>query len=306
MPLKLIFMGTPDFAVPILKSINNSEHKILSVYTKPPKQRDRGQKINLSPVNLYSNEIGLNVRYPKTLNNESEFHFIKSLSPDVVVVVAYGKLLPAKILNIGKIKFLNIHASLLPRWRGAAPIQRSIMEMDRETGVSIMQITPELDAGPYMLQEKINIEKNDNYLSLSDKLSTLGSKAILKSLNMIENNNYNFIKQEAAKVTYAKKIDKQESEINWNETSKRIIAKINGLNPFPGVWFKHKGVRLKIIKAVEVNENGDRGQILDNNLTIGCKENAIRILSIQKEGKKILSADEFLAGYKIVKGEILT
>lgn len=306
MALKLIFMGTPEFAVPILKKIYESKHKVLSVFTQTPKKSKRGQKVNISPVHQLANKLDINIKYPENLNDENEYKFIQNLNPDVVVVVAYGKMIPTKILSIQNIKFINIHASILPRWRGAAPIQRAIIDMDSETGVSIMKIVPELDAGPYMLQKKIKIEKEDNYSTLSNKLSILGSELILKSLKLIEEKNYKFINQDEKKVTYAKKIDKLESKINWDMPSKNLIAKINGLTPNPGVWFTHNNSRLKIIKAVEVNQNGETGKILDDNLTIACKEKAIKILLIQKEGKKILSSKEFLAGHKIEKGEKLT
>ncbi len=306
MALKLIFMGTPEFAVPILKNIYKSNHKILSVYTQPPKKSHRGQKINISPVHKFAKEIKVEVKYPESLNNDNELKYIKNLCPDVVIVVAYGKIIPTKILNIQNINFINIHASILPRWRGAAPIQRAILEMDNETGISIMKIVPKLDAGPYMMQEKVKIEKEDNYSSLSNKLSILGSELILKSLKLIEEKNYKFIEQDENKIKYAKKIDKKESKINWDMPSRNIIAKINGLSPYPGVWFNHKNSRFKIIKAVEVDKKGDTGKILDNNLTIACKEKAIKILFIQKEGKKILSSKEFLTGYKIKKGDQLT
>ena len=305
MGLKLIFMGTPEFAVPILKSLKESEHQILSVYTQPPKKSKRGQQINISPVHKFSNKFKINVRSPNSLNKEEEINFFKKLNPDVVVVVAYGKIIPPQLLSLKNIKFLNIHASLLPKWRGAAPIQRAIMEGDDETGISIMQIISELDAGPYMLQEKIKIDKKDNYISLSKKLCNLGSKLILKSLKLIEQNNYKFVEQNKNNITYAKKIDKKESEIDWSLSASNIIAKINALNPFPGVWFLHKGVRFKIIEAIEVDQSGQIGEVLDNNLTVACKQKAIRVLSIQKEGKKILKTKDFLAGYKIQNGEKL-
>ncbi len=305
MGLKLIFMGTPEFSVPILKSLKESEHQILSVYTQPPKKSNRGQHMNFSPVHQFSNKFKINVRAPNLLNKEEEINFFKKLNPDVVVVVAYGKIIPSQILNLKNIKFLNIHASLLPKWRGAAPIQRAIMEGDDETGISIMQIISELDAGPYMLQEKIKIDKKDNYISLSKKLCNLGSKLILKSLKLIEQNNYKFVEQNKKNITYAKKINKKESEIDWSLPASNIIAKINGLNPFPGVWFLHKGARFKIIEAIEVDQNGQIGEVLDNNLTVACKQKAIRVLLIQKEGKKILKTKDFLAGYKIQNGEKL-
>ena len=304
MALKIIFMGTPDFAVKILNSIIDSKHNVLAVYTQSPKKSNRGQKINISSVQDFSEKKQIKVRTPQKLDLEEKM-FIQKLKPDVVIVVAYGKLIPPEILDIKNIKFINVHASLLPRWRGAAPIQRSIMEMDKETGISIMKIIPELDAGPYMIQEKIKIEKSDNFKSLSDKLAILGSSLTIKALDLIENNTFNFKEQDNAAATYAKKVDKNETEIKWNLPAKNLIAKINGLSPYPGVWFKHQDVRIKILKAIEIEQSGEIGEILDNNLTVACKENAIQILSVQKAGKKILNTKEFLSGYSIKKGEKL-
>ena len=304
MALKIIFMGTPDFAVKILNSIIDSKHNLLAVYTQSPKKSNRGQKINISSVQDFSEKIQIKVRTPQKLDLEEKM-FIQKLKPDVVIVVAYGKLIPPEILDIKNIKFINVHASLLPRWRGAAPIQRSIMEMDKETGISIMKIIAELDAGPYMIQEKIKIEKSDNFKSLSDKLAILGSSLTTKALDLIETNTFNFKEQDNAAATYAKKVDKNETEIKWNLPAKNLIAKINGLSPYPGVWFKHQDVRIKILKAIEIEQSGEIGEILDNNLTVACKENAIQILSVQKAGKKILNTKEFLSGYSIKKGEKL-
>ena len=304
MALKIIFMGTPFFAVPILESILNSEHQVLAVYAQNPKKSNRGQKLNISPIHQFSKINNIQVRSPITLDQE-ETKFIKNMTPDVVVVVAYGKIIPKEILEIKNVKFINIHASLLPKWRGAAPIQRSLIEMDKETGISIMKIVQKLDAGPYLIQERIKIEKNDNYNSLSNKLANLGSKLILQSLNLIEKNNYNLTEQNEDLATYAKKIEKHESEIKWNTPAKKIIAKINGLSPFPGAWFIHKNNRIKIFKAIEVDQIGKSGEVLDNNLTIACEQKAIKVLSLQKQGKKIISAKEFLTGYQIKKGENL-
>ena len=305
MALKIIFMGSPEFAVPSLKSINNSKHNLLHVYTQSPKKSKRGQKTNISSIHHISKILKLNVRHPEDLNDEEEIKYFEKLKPDVVVVAAYGKIIPKKLLDIKKIKFINLHASLLPKWRGAAPIQRSIMNMDKETGISIMKIINKLDAGPYMLQKKILIQKDDNYMSISNKLANLGSITILDALEMIEKNNFKWFDQDETQATYAKKILKKESEVDWNQNADQLIAKIKGLNPFPGVWFKHKNIKIKIIDAIEVNQSGDIGEILDENLIVACKNNAIKILSIQKEGKKILKTKEFISGYKIEKGEHL-
>ena len=305
MALKIIFMGSPEFAVPSLKSINNSKHNLLYVYTQSPKKSKRGQKTNISSIHHNSKILKLNIRHPEDLNDEEEIKYFEKLKPDVVVVAAYGKIIPKKLLDIKKIKFINLHASLLPKWRGAAPIQRSIMNMDKETGISIMKIINKLDAGPFMLQKKILIQKDDNYMSISNKLANLGSRIILDALEMIEKNNFKWFDQDETQATYAKKILKKESEVDWNQNADQLIAKIKGLNPFPGVWFKHKNIKIKIIDAIEVNQSGDVGEILDKNLIVACKNNAIKILSIQKEGKKILKTKEFISGYKIEKGEHL-
>jgi methionyl-tRNA formyltransferase len=305
MSLKILFMGTPEFAVPILKSINDSDHKILAVYTQPPSKRSRGQRIIESPIHTLSKNFNYNIRCPKNLESKDELKYIKELSPDVVVVAAYGQIIPEKFLNVLNILFLNVHASLLPRWRGAAPIQRSIMEMDDETGITIMKIIPKLDSGPYILQEKITINKNENQEQLSFKLSVVGAKLIMEALDKIELEDLRFIEQDEKKASYAKKIDKKESKINWNIPAKNLISKINGLSPFPGAWFAHNKNRIKIIEAIETNQNGKIGEVIDENLTIGCMKNSIRVIKIQKEGKKALSIKEFLLGHEIKKGEIL-
>ena len=299
-------MGTPKFCIPILDSIFNSKHKILHVYTQSPKKKNRGQKENHTPVHDYAIEKKIKIRFPKILDTDEETNFIKEKKPDVVIVVAYGKIIPARFLDIENVKFINIHASLLPKWRGAAPIQRAIMNLDKETGISIMKITPELDTGPYMLQEKIPIEKEDDHESLSNKLSNLGSKLIIQSLDLIEKGDFKFTEQDNSKATYAKKIEKKESKINWRISAENILAQIRGLSPFPGAWFYHKSSRLKIIKAEKTIMSGKSGEVLTEDLVIACGFESIKIIKIQKEGKKILDINDFLSGYKIKKGEFLT
>ena len=302
MAQNIIFMGTPEFSVPILKSLNESKHNILEVYTQPPKKKNRGQVINLTPVHKFSNENNLKVRCPEELNTQDEFDYLKQIKPDVIVVVAYGKILPSQLLSIEKTKFINIHASLLPKWRGAAPIQRSIMNLDKETGISIMKIVPKLDAGPVMMKSKVKITPSTNFKSLSQKLSLLGAKMILDSLDLIESDVANFIDQDENEATYAKKIKKIESKIEWNTHAKKIIAKINALYPNPGTWFEYRGARLKINKAVEVKAKGKPGEILNEKFTIACLENAIQILELQKEGKKSMDISEYLKGNSLEIG----
>tara|TARA_B100001059_G_scaffold197147_1_gene202456 strand:+ start:2744 stop:3643 length:900 start_codon:yes stop_codon:yes gene_type:complete len=298
-------MGTPIFAVPILKSLYNSKHKILEVYTQPAKKKDRGQKVSFSPIHKYSNEINIPVRNPVKLDTEEELRHIKKLKPDVAIVVAYGKILPTQILNLEKIIFINVHASLLPKWRGAAPIQRAIMNCDDETGVSIMKIVPKLDAGPVLIQSKIKIYADTNFEKLSNQMSEVGSKLILEALNLINKDEVEFLPQEEKNVTYAKKIEKKESKINWNLDAKFIIAKINALYPNPGAWFELNGARIKIIKAIEVKIKGVPGEIISKDFTIACFKNAIKILELKKEGKNTTSSKEFIRGNKFEVGTII-
>jgi methionyl-tRNA formyltransferase len=297
-------MGTPEFSVPIFKSIYETNNKILEVYTQPPKKKNRGQKIINSPIHEHSKKLSISVRNPIVFDDE-EINHIENLKPDLVIVVAYGKILPKKLLNLKDILFINVHASLLPKWRGAAPIQRAIMNMDQETGVSIMKIVPELDAGPVLIQSKIKITKETNHKELSGKMSELGAKLILDTLKIIENKKVNFIEQNELKATYAKKIEKTETRLNWNDDAEKIIAKINAFCPSPGCWFELNGARIKIIKAKQVVSKGMPGTILDDKLTIACSKNAIQVLELQKEGKQKITADEFLRGNAIKTGQSL-
>ena len=231
-------------------------------------------------------------------------YFIK-LKPDLVIVVAYGKILPNKLLDLAKIPFINVHASILPKWRGAAPIQRSIMNMDNETGVSIMKIIPKLDAGPILMQSKIKINRETTFTDLSTEMSKLGAKMIIDTLECIENNNVSFTDQKELDASYAKKIEKSEAKINWSVEANKIVAKINALNPNPGCWFELLGGRVKIIKAKETNSSGEPGKIIDNRLTIACLKNSVQILELKKEGKQKMTAEEFLRGHHIKIGQKL-
>ncbi len=301
--MKIIFMGTPKFAVPILKSIYKSGHKILEVYTQPATKSGRGQKINYSDIFKCAEQLNLKIRSPDTLDADEEINHIKKLKPDLVVVAAYGKILPTRLLNIDKLIFINAHASLLPKWRGAAPIQRAIINMDSETGVSIMKIIPKLDAGPVMLQGKIKISQEMSFEDLSKKMSEIAANLILDSIKLIENNNVIFTEQKDFEATYAKKIQKNESRVNWNESAKKIIAKVNAFHPNPGCWFELSETRIKIVKAIEVEKSGKVGTIVDNKMTIACSKNAVKILEIKKEGKKQMSVDDYLKGNKIRVGQ---
>jgi len=306
MSLKIVFMGTPEFSVPTLESLVNSDHKILAVYSQPPNKANRGQKVVSSSIELFAKKHSLNTRTPTKLDIDEEYNFLKELKPDIVIVVAYGKIIPKRFLNLSKFGFINIHASLLPKWRGAAPIQRSIMNLDNETGISIMKIVEELDAGPVMHQDKIKINENIDTLTLSKVLSNLGAKSIIDSISKIEKGKAIFQEQDHAQATYAKKISKMEGKINWKDSAKKVLARINGLNPNPGAWFQYNNGRYKVWKAKIVNTNGDFGKTIDDKLTIACGNESIQILEIQKEGKGRQLVEQFLLGNKIKQGETIS
>ena len=296
-------MGTSYFAVPILKSLYQNGYPISAVYTQPPKKSNRGQKVNKSAINLFSENISLEVRTPETLkyNNQEELYLSK-LEPDIIIVVSYGQIIPKNLLKIPKYGFLNIHASLLPRWRGAAPIQRSIMNLDKETGFSIMQINENLDEGPVCNQYSLKISEKMNSEDLSEKLSLLASEKILDVLDKIYDGNIKFMDQDHTKASYAKKIKKNEGKINWNENADKIIGKINGLYPYPGAFFLFNGERYKILKAEISHTNGEPGNITSEDFEICCGEGSIKVLTIQREGKRVQQIKEFLLGTQIKKG----
>ena len=306
MPHKIIFMGTPQFSVPALEALAKSSYKISQVYTQPPKESNRGQRLNASPIQKVAENLNLTVRCPNNLNTEEEFNFFKNLNPDIVVVVAYGQLITKKILDIPKKGFINIHASLLPKWRGAAPIQRAIMNLDKETGVSIMKIVEELDSGPIIKKIKTDIKPYDSSGIILESLSKIGAKNILSVLDDIFNDKAKFIEQDHALATYAKKIKKNECKVDWDENAKNIIGKINGLNPNPGAWFEYQKIRYKIWQAILSDKKGVPGTILDNNFTIACKDQSIKITEIQREGKTKLYLKDFLLGINFKIGDLVS
>ena len=305
MSLKIIFMGTPEFAVPTLKELLKEKLDIVYVYTQPPKKSNRGLKIEKTPVHLEAEKNNLNIHYPSSLKNEQEINFFKKINPDLVIIVAYGQIIPENFLSLSKKGFINIHASLLPYWRGAAPIQRSIMNGDQFTGVSIMKIEKGLDTGPVLLSEKIEINHKSNYGLLSEQLSVLGSKLIIKAINLINEDKAKFVEQDHKKTTHAKKIKHEDEEINWNNDAKKIVQQINALNPIPGAFFKFKNEKIKIWSAVVTDQKGKVGTTLNENLLIACKDYAIQVLEIQRPGKKIQKVKEFLLGFKIPKASQL-
>ena len=301
-------MGTPLFAVPILKSLYQNGYSISVVYTQPPQKSQRGQKINKSPIQGISETLNIDFRSPFTLkNNDEEYDFIKKLKADLAIVVAYGQIIPKEYLNLTKKGFINIHGSILPKWRGAAPIQRSIMNLDNEIGISIMKIVEELDSGPIVNIYKIKLDYNNNAQEISEKLSLVAAEKILDNVDDILDDKVKFFNQDHSKATYAQKIGKIEGKINWNDKALSILGKINGLFPTPGAFFNFNGERYKILKAEIGNGLGEIGEVLSDKLEIACgNNNSIKILEIQRQGKKPQKIGEFLLGSQIKKGSILS
>ncbi len=304
MQKKIVFMGTSTFAAPILKVINKNGYFLTCVYTKPPKKSQRGQKINKSPIQEISENLNLNYRTPlKLKDNKEEYEYFKSLDADLAVVVAYGQIIPKEFLNLTKKGFINIHASLLPKWRGAAPIQRSIMNLDKEIAISVMKIVEKLDSGPVCNNYKLNIDNNLNSLEISEKLSLIAAEKISDNIDDILDDKAIFVDQDHSKATYALKIQKSEGLIDWTNNAKNIIGKINGLYPAPGAFFILNGERYKILKSEISNGVGNPGEILNDHLEIACGDKqSIKVVEIQKEGKRAQNIGEFMLGSRIRKG----
>ena len=300
-------MGTPMFAVPILKSLYQNGYPISDVYTQPPQKSQRGQRINKSPIQGIAETLNLEFRVPDSLkDNHEEFEYFKNIEADLAIVVAYGQIIPKNFLNLTKKGFINIHASILPKWRGAAPIQRSIMNLDKETGISIMKITEELDSGPVCNIYKIDLEKNLNANDISEKLSLLAAEKILDNIDDIINEKAKFTEQDHSKATYASKIQKAEGKIDWNESAQSIIGKINGLYPIPSAFFTFKGERYKILKGEIGDSIGNPGDVVSDYLEVACgNKQSIKIKEIQREGKKRQNINEFMLGSQIKRGSTI-
>ena len=305
MSLNIAFMGTPEFSVPTLDALIKNKFNIVKVYTQPPKKSKRGQKINPSPVEEYCKTNKISFRNPSTLNSTEEFESFTDLNINLAVVVAYGQIIPTNYLKIAKFGFINVHASLLPRWRGAAPIQRAIMNEDKKIGISIMKIEEKLDSGPVLTTKEFELDQNATHGDIEKKISIEGANLLVQNLKSIEAGEAKFINQDNSQATYAKKIDKKETKIHWKIDAKKVLAHIHGLSPSPGAWFEFEGERFKILRAKISSENGKPGYVLDENLTIGCGSNSIQILELQRQGKSKQTTKEFLLGKKISKGSII-
>ncbi|MDR3421157.1 MAG: methionyl-tRNA formyltransferase [Xanthobacteraceae bacterium] len=306
MPLRLVFMGTPDFAVPTLLEIVGGGHDIAAVYTRPPQPAGRGMAPRESPVAREAERFGLPILRPKTLRQRDTADAVRAHGADAAVVVAYGLILPKPILDAFPLGAFNLHASLLPRWRGAAPIQRAIMAGDRETGVMVMKMEEGLDAGPIAMAERVPIGPDATAGEMHDLLARLGAKLVVVALGALERDSLQLTPQADAGVTYAHKIDKNETRIDWSRPSQQVHDHCRGLSPFPGAWFDLAGAgRVKVLRTTKVSSVGKPGQVLDDKLAVACGDGAVRLIELQREGKKPMPAEEFLRGTPIMRGSVL-
>lgn len=310
MTLRLAFMGTPDFAAASLAEIAAAGHEIVRVYTQPPRRKGRGKAEQKTPVHALAETLGLDVHTPESFRDPDVLADFAALDPDLAAVVAYGQILPQAALDVPRLGCLNLHASLLPRWRGAAPIQRAIMAGDELTGVQIMQMEAGLDTGPILLSETVRIFPFDTAGSLHDRLMATGGQMWPRALAALERGSLEAVPQAEDGATYAKKISNEEARIDWRQPAEAVANQIRGLSPFPGAWFEwpmDKGeVRVKVHMAKAEDGEGQPGLVLDDDLLIACGEGAVRLTRLQREGRAAMDADDFLRGRALPAGTVLS
>ncbi|WP_128892099.1 methionyl-tRNA formyltransferase [Erythrobacter sp. HKB08] len=297
--MRIVFMGTPDFAVPTLEALHKAAHEIVAVYTQPPRPAGRGKKLQPSPVQKVAERLGIEVRSPKSLKSAEEQEKFGALGADVAVVAAYGLILPQAILDAPANGCLNVHASILPRWRGAAPIHRAIMAGDPTTGVTIMQMEAGLDTGPMLATARTTIDQKTTG-ELTEELAHLGAQLMVGTLRDLAI--HVPVAQDDEDATYAPKIDKAEARIDWTKPAQEVMRHIHGLAPFPGAWSELDGERVKFLRAEVVEASGKPGEVLDDDLAIACGEGAIRPLRLQRAGKPAMDRSDFLRGKPVDKG----
>jgi len=302
MTFRIAFFGTPDFAVPTLTEILGQGHEVVAAYSQPPRPAGRGMAERKSPVHVAADRFGIPVHTPRTLRNADETARLAALEPDVAVVVAYGLLLPRDVLDVPAAGCLNLHASLLPRWRGAAPVARAIMAGDAETGVEVMRMEEGLDTGPVAMAERVAIGPDVTAGELSERLALLGADLMARALAALSRGGLSFTPQSAEGATYAKKIDKAEARIDWSLPADLVHNHIRGLSPFPGAWFEAdfgKGAeRIKVLRSTRAEGSGIPGTVLDGGLAVACGTGAIRLTEVQRAGKQPVKAEAFLAGVR--------
>jgi methionyl-tRNA formyltransferase len=306
MPLDIVFMGTPDFAVPVLDAVAAAGHRVVAVYSQPPRPAGRGLAELKSPVHRRAEALGIPVRTPKNFKAETDRAEFAALNADAAVVVAYGLLLPAAVLDAPRLGCFNVHASKLPRWRGAAPIQRAIMAGDTLTAVNIMRMDAGLDTGPVCLGRDVAIPTSMTAGRLHDTLSALGAELMVEALAQLKAGTLQSTPQQQDGVTYAAKIDKRETRIDFTQPARIVVDHIRGLSPHPGAWFEAnvgaKPERIKVLRASATSQTGELGVLLDGELTIACSDGAIRIEELQRAGKQPMKASDFLRGARLAPG----
>ena len=300
---RILFMGTAPFAVPSLKKIVSSNNHLVGVYTSPAKKANRGMKLSISPVAEFAEAENIEISSPPSISSSEELKKLQEMNLDMIIVVAYGLILPEEVINLPKLGCFNVHASLLPRWRGAAPIQRAMIEGDQTTGVTIMKMDKGLDTGDIGLQKEIKIEQQ-NYSELEKELANEGAELLINFLDRLDGS-IQFAKQNDTQACYAKKIQKQEALIDWTENAEKINRRINAYNPSPCAWFSLNNKRIKILKAEVIHEKGEAGKIMNKEFLIGCGINSIRPLLLRVEGKQDCTINDFLLGHKIEVGSYI-
>lgn len=305
MALKIVFMGSPDFAAIALTALLDAGREIVCVYSQPPRPAGRGQSDRKTAVHALAEARGIPVRTPKSLKRAEAQSDFAALGADLAVVVAYGLILPKPVLDAPRLGAINLHGSLLPRWRGAAPIQRALMAGDAETGVEVMQMEEGLDTGPVLLSARTAIGYEDTAASLHDRLARLGAPLLVRAVDMIERGEAHFVPQSAEGVTYAQKLTPAESRLDWTAPAREVDLKIRGLSPYPGAWFEVNGVRVKALFSRIEAGAGAPGAALDDKLLIACGDGAVRLLRLQREGKTAMAAEDFLRGVSMPAGTTL-
>ncbi len=309
MPLRLVFMGTPDFAVPTLAGIVGRGHNVVAAYTRAPRPAGRGMEVRLSPVEREARGFGIEVLTPKILRSPEAQEVFRAHQADVAVVVAYGLILPGPVLDAPRLGCFNLHASALPRWRGAAPINRAIMAGDAETAVTVMKMEEGLDTGPMAMAERVAIGRDMTAGELHDRLARLGGNLMVRALDALEQGSLHLMPQPETGVTYAAKIVKNETRIDWTKPWSAVHDHCRGLSPFPGAWFELPGpgapARVKVLRTTRGEGSGPPGTMIDDRLTVACGTGAVRIVELQRAGRQPMTAEEFLRGTPLAAGKRL-
>lgn len=306
--LKLAFMGTPDFAVPSLDALLSAGHDVVAVYCQPPRPAGRGKKLRPCPVQVFAEDRGLTVHSPASLRDVDVQNAFRNLQLDAAVVTAYGLILPPAILQAPRLGCLNVHASLLPRWRGAAPIQRAILEGDYRSGITIMQMDEGLDTGAMLLQEATAITAQDTGQRLHDRLTLMGGAMVAQALEGLQQGKLAAVPQPTTGITYAEKLTREEAKLDWRQDAARLERQVRAFTPWPGAWFEARGERLRVLEAEVIGrqEPAAPGTLLDQRLTVACGTQALRITRLQRAGKAPMAAADFLRGFRLEAGDLLT